>query len=667
MIQPWPIQITALTPAACGAISWHKAGKPYITVIVKATFDLVHGQSATLATPREVVREDRYREHTGSLEEASDMALYLPSAGVILRGHAHAPGGRAAPTVAARLAVLRERPLLDKTVHVFGDRASGASHAQPFTKIPLVYERAYGGVGTPENPTGVGAPGTAAQPNIVDPTRPHQPAGFGPISRYWPARRGWLGGRDASELLASNPAVPEGFDWRYFHAAPPDQQTELLRGDEWIVLDGMHPSLPRVQSRLPSAVGRARWQLATASGLGPLQAIDLAADTLFLDADRLTGSVVWRGRITLERPDLLPCVRVFAGVELIGQPINWARSQITSGVGLEIARTIAAPSHLGSQQGLPSRADPAELASTSGLDLRAVVASILPFAAPDPWRPSPAAVRSQPAEPPPRPRGSSPLGATADADMQQAMRAILPFRGTPQPFPGPTALTAVPAPVIEPPAMLPEPPRSWPDPAVPVVQTPPLAQPPPAYSPSSNQEPPPFMGTPGKETASSTPPIPVLVPEPASEPEPPGEPALPLASYPLERCAAIAGSIARRKVDKAAILATHGLTPDQWARLDGHWREAIQQETQRGKATLLRAHDSAYVGQIEAERGAITVDQYASLTIAMDNGVDADTLTALDLPRGALLPVQRTWIEKMFRNKELAERVREAVERATQP
>jgi hypothetical protein len=142
---------------------------------------------------------------------------------------------------------------------------------------------------------------------------------------------------------------------------------------------------------------------------------------------------------------------------------------------------------------------------------------------------------------------------------------------------------------------------------------------------------------------------------------------LPLVIYPLERCAAIAGSIARRKIDKTVILETHDLTPDVWARLDSHWREAIQQETQRGKMTLLRAHDSAYVAQIEAERGAITVDQYASLTIAMDNGVDADTLTELDLPRGALLPVQRTWIEKMSRNKELAERVREAVERAASP
>jgi hypothetical protein len=71
------------------------------------------------------------------------------------------------------------------------------------------------------------------------------------------------------------------------------------------------------------------------------------------------------------------------------------------------------------------------------------------------------------------------------------------------------------------------------------------------------------------------------------------------------------------------------------------------------------------VDQIEAERGPITIVQYARLTIAMDNGIDQDILTALDLPRGAVLPAQRIWVEKMAHNKELAERVREAVERAT--
>lgn len=94
--------------------------------------------------------------------------------------------------------------------------------------------------------------------------------------------------------------------------------------------NGLHPSLVRVQTKLPSAVGRARWHLVTASSTGPAQALDLVADTLVIDADRQICSVVRRGRFALERPDLAPWVRVFAGVELGGQPIAWSRSHDAS-------------------------------------------------------------------------------------------------------------------------------------------------------------------------------------------------------------------------------------------------------------------------------------------------------------------------------------------------
>ena len=423
MVPPWSVPIFALTPAACGATRWRKAGTTWVTILVKATFDLVPGQLAKLAAPREIVREDSYRERSGSLTAASETAPYLPGAGVLLAGHAHAPGGRSAPTAAARLAVVRERPLLDKTVHVFGDRAPGANHPQPFQKIPLVYERAYGGAGMPENPVGVGAPGTTAQPNILGATSPQRPAGFGPISRYWPARKRLLGSGDERGLQSSDPLIPEGFDWRYFHAAPPDQQIERIHGDEWIVLDGMHPSLPRVQSRLPSAVGKARWQMMTASGSGPEQAIELAADTLVIDADQLICSVVWRGRFALERPELAPWTRVLAGVEIGGQPISWSRAQDTSTAPLGSAPQVASSTFSASSAPAPSEAR--ALARTSDLDLQAVLATILPFAAIDTGRPAPVAMKS---EAPAIPRAPAALSGTSDLDLSHVLSAIVPFQ-----------------------------------------------------------------------------------------------------------------------------------------------------------------------------------------------------------------------------------------------
>ncbi len=240
-----PLENTGLRSSSRRRSSWSTAGPP------------------SSSRSQAIAAADRYRAPSGCLEEASDIAPYLPSAGVTLAGHAWAPGGRPTATAAVRLAVAREKPLLDKTLHVFGDRAPNAPSAQPFLKMPLVYERAYGGPTSAENPAG------SAAPNLVDPVDARRPAGFGSIAGRWPARAHLLGRIDPRALDAADLEVPEGIDWRWFHAAPLDQQIALLRGDEWIVLDGMHPTLPRVQTRLPSAVARARWQSAAPAAPTP--------------------------------------------------------------------------------------------------------------------------------------------------------------------------------------------------------------------------------------------------------------------------------------------------------------------------------------------------------------------------------------------------------------
>lgn len=143
-----PLLVTALTPAACGVRLWNTGGALRVTVIVKATFQLVHEDAAKLVSPVELVLEDRYRtlDPASSLTEASEVAPYLPGAGLILSGHAYAPAGRAASAMSVRLAMARDRPLLEKTIHVFGDRPPRGSSAAPlpFERMPLVYERAHG-------------------------------------------------------------------------------------------------------------------------------------------------------------------------------------------------------------------------------------------------------------------------------------------------------------------------------------------------------------------------------------------------------------------------------------------------------------------------------------------------------------------------------------------
>jgi uncharacterized protein YjbI with pentapeptide repeats len=299
-----------------------------VTVVIKAAFGLIHEHEARLIAPTDLGRADRRAPSSNGVEEIFEMAPYLPSAGVIVSGHACAPAGGPSASSAVRVILFRdEATVLDKTLHIFGDRdATPAARPLPFGRMPLVWERtrAYGGAGIDDNPVGVGSQvGSRAFPNIVDAVDPRRPAGYGPIGARWPARARLLGGAEPPALDREIVDIPEDFDWRWFHAAPADQQVDFLTGDEWIALDGMHPAQPRVQSRLPQVRAAARWYLETSEGPTTALPIELGADTLTIDADRQTCWVLWRGHFAVESLEQLPWIRVQAGVEMPGYPIAW--------------------------------------------------------------------------------------------------------------------------------------------------------------------------------------------------------------------------------------------------------------------------------------------------------------------------------------------------------
>ncbi|MDI1437640.1 DUF2169 family type VI secretion system accessory protein, partial [Polyangium sorediatum] len=319
---PFPIPVSALKPVACGSTLWRSGGVLRATIFLKLTVSLTHERTAWPTTALDLIREEKNRDKhpAASVVEALETAPYLPSAGVLLSGHAYAPGGRPVPALSARLAIFRERGLLDKTIHVFGDRAANAPQApRPFDRMPLLYERA---ALTDDNPVGV-PPSAPTLPNLVDPRGPTRAAGFGPYGRYWPHRRRLLGNVDRKRLDGVVAEIPDGFDFRWFNPAPPDQQIEFLRGEEWIVLDGMHPTLPRVQSRLPQVRAKACTYLVGPGGPGQGRVIDLVADLLVIDADRLVASLVFRGNFAFDRLETVPQLRAFADVELPGNPIRW--------------------------------------------------------------------------------------------------------------------------------------------------------------------------------------------------------------------------------------------------------------------------------------------------------------------------------------------------------
>ncbi len=296
--------------ATATTLAFGERGCPHLVVILKATFAFVPDGEMAVVAPEPIVEADFPADPTRSAERTSDLAIHLSRADIVLTGHARAPAGRTARVLTARLAVIGgRRTLLDKTLLV--------QDPGGFTAMPLVYERAWGGPEVPENPVGTGAVPGSKVPAIYDPHQPQRPAGFGPVRRAWPARARLLGPVPAewidSERIEAE--LPPGFDWDYFQAAPVDQQVEYLHGDEWIVLEGMHPTLAGLRTRLPGVRGAAWIQGASAFGVPDGKRIPLVADTLRIDADAQLCTVVWRGRITLPGEDALAAARVSASVE----------------------------------------------------------------------------------------------------------------------------------------------------------------------------------------------------------------------------------------------------------------------------------------------------------------------------------------------------------------
>jgi len=325
----WPVEVTALRPVNSGAVVWQAQGRVCLTVITKATFGLVPDGVVRLVAPEKLTLTERHRDDNParSLMVGGEIDPYKPRVDVLFSGHAHAPAGRLESAIAVRLGIYGESTGLEKTLHVIGDRQPGAiDRPQPFQKMPIEWERAVKGGGVDENPVGVPSIAASHLPNIIDPARPERPAGYGPIARSWPSRLQYLCGGAAPRDTAAVLDVPDTLAWDYFQVAPGDQQMEDVRGDEQIVLDNLHGTLPRIQSQLPSARGVAR----VFGGDAPTDGfpIELDLDTLSVDGDRQVISIVWRGCLMLEGDTAeLSCLRVVTGVEMPGFPMPWHQAR----------------------------------------------------------------------------------------------------------------------------------------------------------------------------------------------------------------------------------------------------------------------------------------------------------------------------------------------------
>ncbi|HEY4120253.1 MAG TPA: pentapeptide repeat-containing protein [Byssovorax sp.] len=320
---PGPVAVLPLCPVACGSVVARVGEELRAVVIVKASFTLAHERSAwpIVASPLVEVDEHVGGHPSASLVAASERAPILPGAGVLLTGAAYAPHGRPVTECAVRLAVFQDgAAVVNKHLVVRGDATRDAPQPAPFTRMPLVYERAYGGPSVAENPAGVGA-GSARLPNVLDPRDPDRTAGFGPIAPTWAPRAAPMRSFDAAPREGDAIVLAADAPFDALHAAPGDQRLEAIRGDEWIVLDGLHAVHARVQTQLPFARAVARF--VRVDRPGPLEEVPLRADTLTIDAEALVASIVWRGHVVVESLDAVAALRVYAALELPSLPVRW--------------------------------------------------------------------------------------------------------------------------------------------------------------------------------------------------------------------------------------------------------------------------------------------------------------------------------------------------------
>jgi len=311
----FPVPVMVLGSAKGGTALFRQGGKLHLTCVLKSTFQLVSGGPMKQVSTEDLFRKEvnRYNNPCLSIVASNEVVPYLPRVDVLMTGHACAPTGKAVPRVNVRLAIYHGIALLDKTVHVYGDH--NGKEFVPFERMSLEYERSLGGPGNLENPYGTGNLPGSKLPNIMLPRDPGAVAGFGPISQRLPVRSSKLGRMTPAALNQAIPEFPDDFDWSYFQAAPVDQQLPSLMGNEWLVIEGVHPEMTRISSRLPSVRAIATIFGTNQDDLEAAQSLQLRIDTLRIDTDALRCSVIARGVMQIPDERALSTIRVAGAME----------------------------------------------------------------------------------------------------------------------------------------------------------------------------------------------------------------------------------------------------------------------------------------------------------------------------------------------------------------
>lgn len=282
--------------------TWMKAQDDALhTVVAKATYripeygplELAAGQSTMTA---DVPERGTERAHVRSLIYPTDIVPFKPRIEVLVRGHVHAK--RNETVAVSRLTI----GAIDKSLVAIGPRTwgKGGIPSEPgvFTPVPLTYSHAFGGPANDANPVGTGASGSRP-PQLERPQqlmRRHDdqpdPICFAPIPADWPTRSRRLRSVTAEGVQRAWPALPDGFDMRFFQSAPEDQQCDHLHHSETFSITSVRPGGGALSGTLPGcapALYVRRDEVVSRH--------DMRLDTMVIDADAETVTLIWRASV----------------------------------------------------------------------------------------------------------------------------------------------------------------------------------------------------------------------------------------------------------------------------------------------------------------------------------------------------------------------------------
>lgn len=340
-------------------------GRELLVVAVKATYSLpANGEAPSLAEEQVPLTEaDEFTGKPGlsAILHETDYAHRKPMCDILLNGSAYAPGGRPTKSVIVSLQVGK----MQKAFKVVGDRMWARrfiffvkpTSPKPFIQLPISYDRAFGGMDRIENkpgkiktylknPIGIGYYPLTKRKGLIGKPLPNtqeighpvkkvkgkfQPMAFGPIGRNFEDRIPYAGTYDQKWLDTRVPFLPEDFDYRYFQAAPREQQIPYPKGEEWVELKNLTPE-GLTQFQLPKVY----MPVLFIPHQGQDQLVEAVIDTLLIEPDQKRFMLTWRALFPLRR-NMFEIRQVIAGE----MPYEWYAQRRAEAKGKTYYRSLS--------------------------------------------------------------------------------------------------------------------------------------------------------------------------------------------------------------------------------------------------------------------------------------------------------------------------------------